>query len=97
MDREEAIKLADSGWWKNKTAQEIAEFQLAEDKLCMPFDEFHKAVEGWLERPVWTHEFANTDELLAEGHGENKKRTMNDVMQKAQDLMGNKPIIVIKS
>jgi len=96
MEREEAIKMAESGWWKGKSAQEIAEFQLAEDRLCMPFDEFHKAVEEWLERPVWTHEFADTGELLAEGHGENHKRTMTDVIQKAQDLMGDKPIIVVE-
>lgn len=45
MNREQAVKIADSKWWENKTAQEIAEFQLVEEKLCMPFSIFHKAVE----------------------------------------------------
>ena len=97
MTKDEAIRLANSGWWKDKTPQEIAEFQLVEEKLCMPFSDFHKAVEAWLERPVWTHELANTDELMAEGHGENKKRSMNDVIQRAQDLMGDKPVVIIKA
>ena len=96
MKKDEAIRLANGGWWRDKTPQEIAEFQLAEDKLCMPFDEFHKAVETWLGRPVWTHEFACPWELMAEGHGENKQRTMTDVIKKAQDLMGDKPVIIIK-
>ena len=95
MTEEEAIKLAESKWWEHKTAQEIAGFQLVADKLCMPFNLFHKAVEEWLERTVWTHEFAYPHELLAEGHGENHKRDFNDVLDKAQELMGNKPVIVI--
>jgi hypothetical protein len=34
--------------------------------LCCPFDELHKFVEAVLQRPVWTHEFADStiwDEL----------------------------------
>lgn len=97
MTREEALKLANSKWWEDKSPQEIAEFQLNESLLCMPFDLFHKAVEEWLGRPVWTHEFACPDELMAEGHGENKTRTMSEVLDKAKELMGDKPIIVIDS
>lgn len=96
MTEDEAIRMAESHWWKGKTAKEISEFQLVEDKLCMPWARFHEAVEKWLGRPVWTHEFACPHELLAEGHGENKQRTMTDVIEKAQELMGDKPVIVIK-
>lgn len=66
MTREEAIKLADSEFWKDMTKAEIAEFQLFEDRLCMPFDVFHAAVEAILGRPVFTHEFANADYLRSE-------------------------------
>lgn len=97
MNKEEAIRMANSNWWKGKTAQEIAEFQLNEEKLCMPFDTFHKAVEEWLGRPVWTHEFACAWELLAEGHGESKARDISDVINKLQELVGDKPIIVLES
>ena len=70
MNKEEAIKLAESRWWENKTAEEIVEFQLFEDRLCMPFANFHKAIEEALGRPVWTHEFADRAGLQAEFHGE---------------------------
>ena len=96
MNREQAIVMAESKWWEGKTAQEISEFQLVEPLLCMPFAEYHKAVEEWLGRPVWTHEFVYPEELLAEGHGENHTRTVSDVMDKAQELMGDKPIIVVE-
>lgn len=52
-----AIELGESGWWKNKTPEEIVRFQLFTEELCMPFGDFHKAVEDALKRPVWTHEF----------------------------------------
>ncbi|KKM99303.1 hypothetical protein LCGC14_1149390, partial [marine sediment metagenome] len=54
MTEDEAIRMAESHWWKGKTAKEISEFQLVEDKLCMPWARFHEAVEKWLGRPVWT-------------------------------------------
>lgn len=66
LTREEAIALDDSGWWKDKTAWEIAGFQLNQPRLCMPFDKFHEAVEAALGRPVWTHEFAVKGRLQSE-------------------------------
>jgi len=96
MDKKQAVDMANSKWWEDKTAKEIAEFQLVENLLCMPFDVFHKAVEEWLGRPVWTHEFASPEELLAEGHGENHTRSMEDVIKKAQELIGDKPIIIVE-
>jgi len=73
MTEQEAIAMVESRWWNDKTAQEIAEFQLAEPRLCMPFDEFHKATEEALDRPVWTHEFAYPKQLLDELHGTEPK------------------------
>lgn len=61
MTREEAVKLADSKWYETKTAEEIVDFQLYEERLCMPFPLFHKAVEEALGRPVFTHEFAGAE------------------------------------
>lgn len=57
MNQDEAIRLANSNWWKDKPAEYIVNFQLFEDKLCMSFEDFHKAVEESLDRPVFTHEF----------------------------------------
>lgn len=69
MDKEIAIALGNSNWWDCESAKGIVDFQLYEDRLCMPFDEFHKALEKALGRPVWTHEFADQKGLQDEYEG----------------------------
>lgn len=66
MTREQAIAKAEEKWWEDKTSSQIVEVQLFEPKLCMPFDLFHKAVEECLNRPVFTHEFADMNKLQKE-------------------------------
>lgn len=66
LKKDEAIRLSELKWWEERTPQEIVDFQLYEDRLCMPFHEFHGAVEAVLGRPVWTHEFAVKGRLTAE-------------------------------
>ena len=56
LTKEEAIAYAATEWYKGKTAQEIVDFQLFENRLCMPFDLFHKALEEVLGHPVQTAE-----------------------------------------
>lgn len=81
LTREEAIALHDSDVWKAWTPMERASFQMVQDKLCMPFAEFHKAVEDVLERPVWTHEFGlNRDGLLKELAGLCDAPTMDEIL-----------------
>ena len=75
-----AIDLANSGWWKEKTAEEIVRFQLFIEELSMPFAEFHKAVEDVLKRPVWTHEFADFGRLQEELLGERPPPSFVDIM-----------------
>ena len=48
---EEAIAKAASRWYEGKSPQEIVEFQLYEDKLCMPLQLYQEAVEKVLGRP----------------------------------------------
>lgn len=71
MTTQEAIALAESGWWEGKTPREIVAFQLYEEKLCMPFGDFHGALEAALGRPVWTHELGSPglENLRAEFEG----------------------------
>lgn len=57
MTKEQAIALAESNFWEGMSHREIAEFQMMEEKLCMPFTVFHEAIEKTLGRPVFTHEF----------------------------------------
>jgi len=69
LNKEEATKLYNSKWWEGKTAKEIVDFQLYEDKLCVEFPVFHKAMEQVLGRPVYTHEFADQKALQEEYEG----------------------------
>ena len=66
MTREEALEKVTTEWWKTASTKEIVAFQLYEDRLCMPFDLFHAAVEKELGRPVFTHEFVLADSLKKE-------------------------------
>lgn len=59
MTKDEAVKLYDSKFWHFMTNRERATFQLFEERLCMPFDVFHVALEKCLERPVFTHELGS--------------------------------------
>ena len=64
MTEQEAIALHDSGFWEYLSHEERARFQIAEERLCMPFGVFHESVEKTLGRPVWTHEFGLNPEGL---------------------------------
>lgn len=66
IGREKALELYNSGWWKDRTATDIVMFQFFTDELCMPFSDFHSAMEDHLGRPLWTHEFGFWDTLCKE-------------------------------
>ena len=66
MTKEQAVALYDSQWWIGKSDKEIALFQINEPLLCTPFSVFQKAVETLLDRPVFTHEFAEPQSLINE-------------------------------
>jgi hypothetical protein len=81
MTKEKAIELGEGGFWKDMTARQIAEFQMMEEKLCMPFDVFHKAMEDTLGRPVYTHEFGlNYTGLKAELFNGASPPTLEDII-----------------
>lgn len=54
LTKEEAMAYAATEWYKGKSAKEILDFQLFEDRLCMPLDLFQKALEEVLGHPVQT-------------------------------------------
>lgn len=65
--KKQAIAIFKSGDWKDWTEEEIVKTQLFQDRLCVPFDVFHKAIESVFDRSVWTHEFGlNRQGLIAE-------------------------------
>ena len=50
--------------------KEIAKFQINEERLCVPFDVYQKAVEKTLNRAVFTHELIDPklkEEINMEG------------------------------
>ena len=76
-----AIELAKSNWWKDKSAKDITFFQFFTAELCMPFSEFHEALEKTLGRPVFTHELGmNYDEIAKELLGHTKAPTLQEVL-----------------
>lgn len=81
IGKTKALELFDSKWWEGKTPKEIATFQMHTAELCMPFSEFHDAVEKALDRPVFTHEFAlNHKGLIEELSGEKTKPNLEDII-----------------
>ena len=54
LTKEQAIAIFNGGEWKDWSDEEIVKFQLYQDRLCVPFDKFHEAMESVLGRPVWT-------------------------------------------
>lgn len=81
LTREQAIAFHDSGAWQKWDAKTRALFQMEQDKLCMPFGEFQKAVEEALGRPVFTHEFGlNRAGLLSELQGKATAPSFADVL-----------------
>ena len=79
MTKQEAIALANSGWWKDASPEAIVSFQLFEERLCMDFGAFHEAVTKCLGRPVWTHEFAG-DRLKKEFLHEKEPPTFDEIL-----------------
>lgn len=80
IGKDNAIRLANSGWWKGLTAHEIVRFQLFTSELCMPIDEFQDALEGALGRSVWTHELAYAGLLQSEFLKELPPPDLNQIM-----------------
>ena len=83
LSKEQAIEFAESGAWKDMSLRQRAEFQMLQDKLCMPFDIFHEAVEKTLDRPVYTHEFCsmNHDGLIAELFEGKEPPTLQEIIE----------------
>lgn len=82
MNKQQAVKLYKTKFWKDMTDESIVRFQLFEEKLCMPFGVFHKAMEKVLKRPIWTHEFGlNHKGLKKEFLKEEEPPTMKDIIE----------------
>lgn len=81
LTKEQAIAFAENKLYEGMTSRQIAEFQLNQELLCMPFSVFHKAIEEALGRPVWTHEFAFSENLKQELMGERDAPTFEEIIE----------------
>ena len=93
MTKEQAVALSETRFWEEMTIEQRAAFQLFEDRLCMPFDVFHEAVEQALKRPVWTHEFADQEALRKEFLGDKSAPTMQEIIEM---IPAEKRIIILR-
>lgn len=80
LTKEQAIELYNSKVWESWIPEQIAKFQLYQECLCVPFSEFHIAVEKTLGRSVWSHEFAYTENLQRELEGILGAPSMQEIM-----------------
>lgn len=80
LTKEQAIAFYENKLYEGMTHRQIAEFQLEQRRLCVPFDLFHEAMEEALGRPVYTHEFAFCDELRKELYGEKPAPTLEEII-----------------
>lgn len=81
LSREKAIEFYNSKLYEDWTPRQIAEFQMEQNLLCVPFDLFHESMEKALGRPVFTHEFGlNRDGLKKELYGEKEPPTLEEII-----------------
>lgn len=81
LTKEQAIKFADSNLWEKMSYKQIVDFQLFQQKLCMPFSIFHQAMEEMLKHPVFTHSFAFRDNLVEEYIGDKEVPLVDEVLK----------------
>jgi len=92
LTKDEAIRFYRSGLWRTLNFNQIVRLQLWQDKLCVPFDVFHEAIEKTLKRGVFTHEFAWRERLKQEYLGERKAPTFEEIMELIPE---NKRMIIL--
>lgn len=80
LTQEQAIAFAENKRWESLDLKTRALFQIHQDRLCMPFDVFHEAVEKTLGRPVFTHEFALNPRLKDELMGFADAQTLDQII-----------------
>lgn len=80
LTEKQAILFHESGIWKDWTHEQIVRLQIFQNRLCVPFNKYHEAIESVLGRPVYTHEFAYNDALVLEYLGEKPSPSFDEIM-----------------
>lgn len=81
LTKEQAIAFVDAKMYELMDDHQKVNFQLFQERLCMPFDVFHEAITKVLGRPVYIHEFGlDYDSLVSEFLGDKKVPSLEDIM-----------------
>lgn len=91
ITREQAIEMSKNNWWTGLPEEAVVVFQLFQDRLALPFEEFHRCLEVSLGRPVYTHEMVNLDGLQKEFLGDRPAPTFQEIL----DLIPEEKRIVV--
>ena len=81
---EEAKAKYREAWWESDNPETLFLGQIQEEVLILGFNELRSATKKVLGRPVYTHEFAEPEELLDEFYKERSKATLEDVQDKLE-------------
>jgi len=95
LTSQEAIAFAESRVWLDWTHEQIVRLQLFQDKLCVPFNRFHEAIEAVLGRPVYTHEFGlNWNGIVEEYLRTRPAPTFDQIIEMIPE---DKRVLIVKS
>ena len=96
ITKQNAVDIHDSGRWKEWSDEYLVYFQLHQKRLCVPWSVFREAIERVLDRGVWTHEFAQPENLRAELEGTIPAPTMEQIVEQLEDMVGPERVIVLE-
>ena len=85
LTKEQAIAFAENKCWESMNYRQRAEFQMEQDRLCMPLNIFLEALKETLGRSVFTHELAFRDEIRKELYGEKEPPTFEEICALIQE------------
>jgi len=80
LTKEQAIAFSELGEWRKWTDEQIVRFQLFQDRLCIDFGRFQEAMNSVLDRDVFTHEFAYSDNLKKEYLEAKEPPTLDEII-----------------
>jgi len=81
LTEEQAIAFNKSKVWQSWTDEQIVRFQLFQERICVPYLLFNRALSGILGRPVYTHEFSNNyDGIVQEYLGTKEPPTLEEII-----------------
>lgn len=82
LTEKQAITIFDSNIWQSWDDETVVRFQLFQDRLCMPFNRFHTALQRVLKRKVYTSELCtnNLDNIYKEYLGYKPAPTFDEII-----------------